>query len=124
MKADFIAVPASASIEDLVNNYIYKYHFKMFPVSDSNNIIGCVTTDKVKDVPRDTWHQKTVKDITKECSIENTISPKADAMQALTMMNRTGKSRLLVMDNGRLVGLITLKDMLKFLALKIDLEGK
>lgn len=124
MKTDFIAVPASASIEDLVNNYIYKYHFKMFPVSESDDIIGCVTTDKVKDVPKDTWHQKTVKDITKECSIENTISPKADAMQALTIMNRTGKSRLLVMDNGRLVGLITLKDMLKFLALKIDLEGE
>ena len=45
-------------------------------------------------------------------------------MQALTIMNRTGNSRLIVMDKDQLVGLITLKDMLKFLALKIDLEGE
>lgn len=124
MKTDYIAVPASSSIEDLVNNYIYKYHFKMFPVTENNETIGCITTDQIKNIPRDTWHQQTVKAVTKECSIENTISPKADAMQALTIMNRTGKGRLLVMDNGKLVGLITLKDMLKFLALKIDLEGE
>lgn len=124
MKTDFISVPAAASIDDLVSNYIYKYHFKMFPVAEGSEIIGCITTEQIKHIPRDAWNQQTVKSATKECSLENTISPTADAMQALTIMNRTGKGRLLVMDNGKLVGLITLKDMLKFLALKIDLEGE
>ena len=31
--------------------------------------------------------------------------------------------RLLVVDEGRLVGIVTLKDLLAFLALKVDLEG-
>jgi CBS domain-containing protein len=44
-------------------------------------------------------------------------------MKALSVMSRTGNSRLMVVDKGRLVGVITLKDMLKFLDLKIDLEG-
>ena len=39
-------------------------------------------------------------------------------------MNRTGNSRLMVVERGQLVGVITLKDMLKFLDLKIDLEGE
>jgi len=43
-------------------------------------------------------------------------------MRALTLMNQTGNSRLLVVDQGHLLGIITLKDMLKFLALKIYLE--
>ncbi len=124
MKTDFISVPSSASIEELVNNYIYKYHFKMFPVSEGGETIGCITTDQIKHIPRDTWNQQTVKSATTQCSVENTISPGADAMEALTIMNRTGKGKLLVMDNSKLVGLITLKDMLKFLALKIDLEGE
>jgi CBS domain-containing protein len=37
-------------------------------------------------------------------------------------MNRTGNSRLMVVDENRLLGIVTLKDMLKFLSLKIDLE--
>ncbi len=124
MKTDFISVPGAASIEDLVNDYIYKYHFKMFPVSEGSEIIGCITTDQIKHIPRENWSQQTVKSATTECSVDNTISPTADAMQALTIMNRTGTGKLLVMENGKLVGIITLKDMLKFLALKIDLEGE
>ena len=44
-------------------------------------------------------------------------------MKALSRMQRAGNSRLMVTENGQLVGSVTLKDMLKLLALKIDLEG-
>jgi CBS domain-containing protein len=37
-------------------------------------------------------------------------------------MNRTGSSRLMVTDGNRLVGIISLKDLLKFLELKVELE--
>jgi Zn-dependent protease/predicted transcriptional regulator len=124
MKSDVVAVPASVSVQELVTNYFYKHHFKMFPVSNNGHVVGCVTTQQVKEIPRDTWERHTVGELAQPCSNENTISPQTDAMQALTIMNRTGNSRLIVMDADKLVGLITLKDMLKFLALKIDLEGE
>jgi CBS domain-containing protein len=38
-------------------------------------------------------------------------------------MTRTGNSRLMVLDRGQLVGVVTLKDLLRFLSLKLDLEG-
>ncbi|MCA9421134.1 MAG: CBS domain-containing protein, partial [Nitrospira sp.] len=53
----------------------------------------------------------------------NTIAPDTDVMQALSLMNRTGNSRLLVMADKHLVGIVALKDILKFLSLKLDLEG-
>jgi hypothetical protein len=37
-------------------------------------------------------------------------------------MNQAGLSRLMVSENGRLMGSITLKDLLQFLALKVELE--
>jgi CBS domain-containing protein len=43
-------------------------------------------------------------------------------MEALSTMSRTRNSRLLVVDGDRLVGVITLKDLLQFLSLKLDLE--
>jgi len=37
-------------------------------------------------------------------------------------MSRTANSRLLVVEGDRLIGIITLKDMLQFLSLKLELK--
>jgi hypothetical protein len=38
-------------------------------------------------------------------------------------MSRSGKSRLMAVEEGRLVAVIALKDLLSFLSLKLDLEA-
>jgi len=122
MKAEPVAVPPSASVRQLVEDYIYKYHFKMFPVTEgSDRLIGCVTTKQLDGVPREEWNSKTVRDLATQCSPENTIGPEADAIKALSLMARTGSGRLIVIEGNRMVGVITLKDMLKFLSLKLEL---
>jgi len=122
MKDHPVTVPPSTTVDELVNDYVYKHHFKMFPVTNGQGPVGCVTTKQVKEVPREQWSKRTAREIQEPCSAENTVSPEADAMSALSMMRRTEKSRLLVVEAERLVGVLTLKDMLEFLALKIDLE--
>ena len=42
---------------------------------------------------------------------------------ALAIMNRTGNTRLMVVEDKKLIGIISLKDMLKFLSLKMELES-
>jgi len=122
MIKDPVTVPAGISVNELVEDFIYKYHFKMFPVIAGGDLIGCVTTREVKAVPREEWPRRTVADIADACSSENTIEPDADALTALSRMNRTGSSRLIVVQGRKLVGIISLKDLMKFLSLKIDLE--
>lgn len=123
VKTEAVTVPPSISLEHLVEDYVYKHHFKMFPVvEDTDRLLGCVTTKQVKEIPREEWGQKTVGEIAAQCSPENTIEPQADAMKALSLMNRTGNSRLMVVENKRLVGIITLKDLLELLSLKVELE--
>ena len=46
----------------------------------------------------------------------------ADAVEALSAMRHNGASRMMVVDDGKLVGIISLKDMMKWLSLKMDLE--
>jgi len=119
-----VTVPSATSIADLVNSYIYRYHYKMFPVSNGQGLLGCVTSDQVRSVPKDEWERHAVQELVVPCSPDNAVSPHTDAMEALSLMSRTGNSRLLVVDHKNLLGIITLKDMLKFLSLKIDLEGE
>jgi Zn-dependent protease/CBS domain-containing protein len=124
MKTDPVTVSSSLPVDQLVSDYFYKFHYKMFPVSDGNGLKGCVTSKQVKELAREEWNRHTVKDVLIPCSEENAVSSQTDALQALSLMNRTGNSRLMVVDNNRLLGIVTLKDMLKFLSLKIDLESE
>ncbi|MFA5617638.1 MAG: CBS domain-containing protein, partial [Syntrophorhabdaceae bacterium] len=123
MSTDPVTVKPSVLVRDLVDDYVYKYHYKMFPiVEDSGQLVGCVTTKQVKEVPRQDWDVKRVSDISQPCSEETVVTPQTDAMKALSIMSRTGTSRLLVATGDRLVGILALKDMLKFLSLKVEME--
>lgn len=125
MRSDPVIVPPSATIQQLVEDYVYKYHYKMFPVFENFHYTSCITTREIKDVPRAEWNQRTVADVAVPCNNDNTVTSDTDTMQALSLMNRTRRSRLMVVDQiGHLVGVVTLKDLLQFLALKFELEGE
>jgi len=124
MKSEPVTVSPSVTISQLVQDYIYKYHYKMFPVLENGRVKGCISTREVKQIPHDQWSNYRVGDIVKPCSRENTVSLHEDAIKALGLMSSTGNSRLMVLDGEKIAGIVTLKDLLQFLALKIDLEEK
>ncbi|MHB9074815.1 MAG: site-2 protease family protein [Desulfobaccales bacterium] len=122
MNTNPVAVQDSITVEQLVEDYIYKHHYKMFPVMSGDKLVGCITTRQVKEIPREAWSRETIREAASQCSPENTISPDTDAIKALGLMTQTGVSRMLVVENGRLVGIVTLKDLLDFFSLKVELE--
>jgi Zn-dependent protease/CBS domain-containing protein len=123
MSADPVTVPPSLPIDQLVEDYVYRYHHKFYPVVEDEKLVGCITMDQIKDVPREERGRRTVGELARDCSGDNTIAAGTDAVQALSTMRRTQASRLMVTENHRLVGIITLKDLLKLLSMKIDLES-
>ena len=126
MNTSPVTVAPHLSVEDLVEEYIYKKHYKMFPVvaEGSQRLAGCVTTSDVKKIPRDEWRQHSIQEVLHPCSPENTIGPDTDAVQALAQINKSGQSRLMVVDRDHLVGVVALKDLIGFLAAKLELEGR
>lgn len=122
MVSDPVTVSPSITVEDLVEDYIYKYHFKMFPVVEDGKLLGCVTLNQVKEIPREERHKHTIRSLARSCTKENIVGPDEDAMKALAIMNRAKSSRLMVVEGDKLLGVIALKDMLEFLSLKVDLE--
>jgi Zn-dependent protease len=124
MKAEPVTVPPSLPLRRFVEEYVYGFHYKMFPVVTADGrLVGCVTTRAVKDTPRDEWERRTVGEVMGGCSPDNTIAPEADVMDALKLMQRTGSSRVIVADGaGRVVGVVALKDLLRYVSLKAELE--
>jgi Zn-dependent protease/CBS domain-containing protein len=122
MTRDPIVVPANATVQQLVEDFVYTHHHKFYPVLDGERLVGCVTLDDVKHAPRERWHETAVGELVHGCSDANTISAQADAMDALTLMSREKSSRLMVTEDDRLLGIVALKDLLDFLAVKVELE--
>jgi Zn-dependent protease/predicted transcriptional regulator len=124
MNTNPVTVPPAISLEELVENYIYRYHYKMFPVvNESNELLGCITTKEVKEVPRSEWARNSVQALMRAYRAEDIVTPDTDAIKALTQMKKTQNSRLMVVQDGHLAGVLTLKDLLSFLSTKLELES-
>ncbi len=119
-----ITVPPDVSLRDLVENYVYRYHHKTFPVVRDGRLLGCISTAQLRNMDRAEWDRRTVADIMEACSADNVVTPDTDALEALTKMQRTGRSRLLIARGGQLIGILSLRDLLHFLTLRLELDDR
>jgi CBS domain-containing protein len=117
-----IVVPPDIDLRHWVDEYVYRYHRKLFPVASDGHLEGVVGTGALGQFPQQEWGQHRVADIMRRDLAEITIAPNADALDAMAKMRRSGSSRLLVTQGDQLVGIVSLKDLLKFLHLKLELE--
>ncbi|MFW6414640.1 MAG: CBS domain-containing protein, partial [Verrucomicrobiota bacterium] len=117
-----ISVESDDTIEDLVEKYIYHYHHKVYPVMENGELKGLVHSRQARDIPREEWNQRKVAEITTPLGSANTIRPDESAMTAFSRMGQSRASRLLVVDEEGLHGIISLKDLMDFLSLKLELE--
>jgi Zn-dependent protease len=122
MNRDPIVVPPALDLRHWVEDYVYRYHHKAFPVSSNGHLEGVISTRALTRFPRAEWDHHTVAEAMHPDVDAISVPPGEDALQALEKMQRTGSSRLLVIDNGRLEGIVSLKDLLRFLQLKLELE--
>jgi len=123
MCRDPISVSPDISVRALVDDFIYEYHHDLFPVTRGSSLVGAVGLKETKSAPQCAWATTTVGEIMTPISSDNTIDAGADTLEALTKMHRGNLSRLIVVRNGELAGVIVLKDLLELLSMKMTLEG-
>lgn len=122
MQTNPVTVSEDSTIEELIEETIYKYHLKFYPVTDQQgNLTGCISIDEVKTVPKPEWHVKKVAQIMQQCSAENTVPPDIDTGKVINHLLQPGHSRVMVVENGQLIGILTLKDLRDYLSLRLEL---
>lgn len=121
MTKDVVAISKNYTITKVVEDFFFVYHFIGFPVVSDGNLVGMLTLNDVRTVPKQEWHNTFVKDVM-DSNINNMIIEAEDnVMDALTKMITLEKGRLPVMDNNKLVGIITRQDIMKLMEFKADL---
>jgi Zn-dependent protease/predicted transcriptional regulator len=122
MNPNPVSVPSSITLQAFVDDYLYHYHYKMFPVTHKDEFSGFITLKLLKSIPHEEWQRVKVSEVAQKLSPGNTLPAKTPVQDALRIMNESGISRMLVTDKGKVIGMITLKDLLEFFTLKMELE--
>jgi CBS domain-containing protein len=100
-----------------VDEFFVAHGFGSFPVVDGEAVVGLITVEDVQTIPQGLWSWRTVGDVMRPASPELFITPDRSMMQAMEQMVRTGFERLVVMEDGRWIGLITRSAVAQFLRL-------
>ncbi len=115
-------VQADTSLDRFVTEHVYRRHHDFFPIEQDGGVVGVATLRDVKGVQRDAWGETAIVDVMQPVGESNTIAVDTSALAALQKMRETRQSRLLVLEQGRLVGVVVLKDLLDLIALDAQLE--
>jgi Zn-dependent protease/predicted transcriptional regulator len=121
MTKNLVSVDWLTPVDQLVQDYVYKHHFTNFPVFDRDEFVGMVSLTQVKGVPKELWAFKQVRDILTPAEQLVTLKPTDDASEALSRMIMADTGRLAVMEEGRLVGIVSRRDIMNLFKIKSDL---
>jgi Zn-dependent protease len=123
MTPDPIAVSPDLPVSRFVDEYVYRYHHREFPVTRNGILIGSVGTKEVAALDRRRWPLTPVAAIALACAPADTIALEAAALDAIAQMTGAGRGRLFVVRDGRLVGILSQRDLVELLSVRLDLIG-
>jgi Zn-dependent protease/CBS domain-containing protein len=118
-----VAVDSSKTISEFVNNFVFRYHYRAFPVLDNGRFIGMINVRSIKGVPSAEWPITKIVDYLSDSSSYCVLDPDIDATEALRILTQQNCTKAPVVRNGTLIGMLTRSDLFKLIALRREIAA-
>ncbi len=116
MTRDPETVQPGLTLQELVDEFLMRRRYSAFPVlEDGGTLVGMITLSKVKEVDRSRWRSTRVGDVMVRLEDAPIVEPDDALTDVISAMEDAGMGRALVMEGGRLTGLITRSDISQWL---------
>jgi Zn-dependent protease/CBS domain-containing protein len=123
MAGDLVRIPPELSLQDAVDDYFMRYDHGAFPVEEQGRTIGLLTLRGVRRVPREQWPTSRVRDHMVPLSDQVVVAPDARMDGVVGKLQDGEAGRVLVVQDGEVVGIITPSDLARWLRRWRTLQG-
>lgn len=120
MRRSVTLIPAATTVYDFIHAYVLGTEERAFPVGRDDAITGIVYLEEAEKVPREKWDQTPVTEIMTPVAYVEVTVPRATAAEALRKLRNNRKENLLVVEKERIVGMLSLQDIILWLRLNAD----
>ncbi|MBI5571207.1 MAG: site-2 protease family protein [Desulfomonile tiedjei] len=118
MTTDVVALEAGLTLDEAVNNYFLRFGFGGFPVVNEGRLVGMLSLKELKAIPRERWSALTVGEAMVPHGYQTEIHPDEPITAAMERMFHDDRGRLVVMEDGKVLGLVTRSGIARFLDLR------
>jgi Zn-dependent protease len=111
MQKDPVVISPDITIQQLIDDFFWRYHYGSFPVGN-DKALGIVSFTDVKKIPPEKRQELYVKEIMKPISSELRAEANDTVLNAFQKATTNGVGRLIVVDpNDRILGYLSLRDI-------------
>lgn len=119
-----ITVPANSSLQELVDNYFLPRGLRSALVIQDDQLAGLITLSDIRHVPREQWGQVPVSHVMIPLDRLHVVSPQQNLNDVLPLMVSRDVNQLPVVQNGRLVGVLSRDEIMRYLEVRRSLGPK
>lgn len=109
-------------VQTFVEDWLLRTGRRCFLVAEDGAVAGLITPHEVKTVARERWPSTMVYDVMRPLDQLRTVTPDTSVTDALEMIGQDDVNQLPVLANGRLVGMISRDQILRYLLTKDELN--
>jgi len=121
MTSDYAIVPPDITVNQLVQEHILPKGHHLFLVAEENRFKGILTLQNIKPVPQSKWDMTQVEKIMVPADRLKVASPEQDALSIAEQMDENEINLIPVVSEGRVIGLITRDNLMRFLRTRAEL---
>jgi Zn-dependent protease/CBS domain-containing protein len=124
MSPDPDTVGPDLTLQEFVDDYLLARRHQAYPVLADGTPVGVITLGRVKGVARDAWPERRIRDAMVPAEEGILVGPDQPMDEVLEKLRQSELRRVLVVEDGRLVGIITGHDVAGWLERVRQLEGR
>ena len=117
MSRSVVTTTPDRTLMSLVHDTVLKHRFSFIPVVEEGRLLGYIDLDTAMLTDQESWPQTRVDDVLIASDDSNTASPDMTAEELIDRMADSKRRKYLVADGKRLVGVISMSDLINYLAL-------
>jgi len=111
MTPDPVTVSAGYTVGRFMDEVAWQRRHTTYPVIDDGHVVGLLAFRCLSSVPRNAWDARNIRECMIPLDQVPQLGPDAAAIDALVQLSETSVNRGVVLEHGRLVGIISAADL-------------